>query len=230
MDKVTICTSWDGNGVYTADFVNRLHSSCLRNTTYDFDFVLFAGAGVEGKQSLLNKEIKIVQTGLNYWWQGMLFWMKRPPRVKTATKLFLDLDLVITGSLDVLLNWPSDYCYSRDWHGDNIPAGGETDANPGVTLIRNGEGSYVWEEYVRAGMPNWNHIIDKKRGSLPMAAQGIINEKKKEHPFDLFPANLCTSYKLKAKNGLPPESVTVHFHGRPKQNEVNDEWVKENWR
>ncbi|HPD57716.1 MAG TPA: hypothetical protein PKW17_10790 [Smithellaceae bacterium] len=49
MDKVTICTSWDAKGRYTADFVNRLYNSCRRNTTHDFDFVLFAGADVRAE-------------------------------------------------------------------------------------------------------------------------------------------------------------------------------------
>ena len=227
MDKVTICTSWDAKGRYTADFVNRLYNSCRRNTTHDFDFVLFAGADVRGKEDQLNKEIIVVQTDLEYWWPGMLFWMHRPPRVGTKTKLFFDLDVVIVGNIDKIIEWPSFHCYSTDWPPVMAPPGHEADANPGFTLLREGADSYVWDEYVRADMPNYNPAGE--RGALPMAAQGIINDSGKD--YDLFPYHLCPSYKLYVqKRGLPEGCVAVHFHGAPLQDDVNESWVKEHWR
>lgn len=230
MEKITICTSWDAKGRYTADFVNRLYNSCRRNTTHGFDFVLFAGANVRGKEDQINKEIIIVQTDLEYWWSGMLFWMHRPPRVATKTKLFFDLDVVIVGSLDTLINWPSNHCYSRDWQGDTMPKGQENEVNPGVSLIRDGADSYVWDEYVKAGMPDWNPKQKTKDiKSLRMAAQGIINDK--QRGYDLFPETVCSSYKYKVrKEGLSKDCITVHFHGTPLQDDVNDYWVKEHWR
>ena len=226
MDKVTICTSWDGKDYYSAEYVEKLYAACLRNTSYPFNFVLFAGADV--KAGSFGKGITVVHTELSYWWPGMLFWMKRPPRVKTKTKLFIDLDVVIVGNLDTIIEWESDHCYSTDWPPVMAPPGRERDANPGLSLIRDGADSYVWDEYVKAGTPNWNPF-EKGRGALPMAAQGILNDGAKD--YDLFPYHLCPSYKLYVKEyGLPKDCVAVHFHGRPKQDDFNDSWVKDNWR
>jgi hypothetical protein len=156
--------------------------------------------------------------------------MKHPPGVQTKTKLFIDLDVVIVSPLDTLINYQSEHCYSRDWQGNTIPKGREDDVNSGISLIRNGADSYVWDEYVKAGMPNWSPL-EKTPGHkiLRMAVQGIINSKKCS--YDLFPENICASYKYTVKNrGLPKDCVTVHFHGRPKQHEAKDEWIIEHWR
>jgi len=223
MDKVTICTSWAGN-IYSGDYVNRLYNACKRNTSHDFDFVLFAGAGVPLDH--LDKNIIIVQTELSYWWPGMLFWMPRPPRVATKTKIFIDLDVVIVGNLDIIIEWPSVHCYSTDWPPVMAPPGHERDANPGFSLLRNGNDSYVWDAYVNEDMPNYNPAGE--RGALPMAAQGIINDTGQD--YDLFPYQICPSYKLYVqKHGLPDGCVAVHFHGAPLQGEINESWVKENW-
>jgi hypothetical protein len=228
MDKVTICTSWDGKDYYPAEYVERLYRSVYRNTSVPFDFVLFAGPDVKDGQ--FGEDIFVVQTGKSYWWPGMFFWMKNPPGVQTRTKLYIEIDVVIVGSLDTLINWPSNHCYSRDWQGDTMPKGQENEVNPGVSLIRDGADSYVWDEYVKAGMPDWNPKQKTKDiKSLRMAAQGIINDK--QRGYDLFPETVCSSYKYKVrKEGLSKDCITVHFHGAPLQDDVNDYWVKEHWR
>ena len=49
---------------------------------------------------------------------------------------------------------------------------------------------------------------------------------------DLFPEEWCQSYKLHylRRGKLSDDCRIVAFHGRPKPHEVNDFWVKENWR
>jgi hypothetical protein len=49
MEKVTICTNWDGSGYYPIEYVNRLYRACLRNTDRAIDFVLYAGPEAKGK-------------------------------------------------------------------------------------------------------------------------------------------------------------------------------------
>ena len=73
MEKVTICTGWGGE-YYTADYVNRLYHSCVRNMSRPFDFVLLAGPDVSG--GTLDSNIKIIDTGL-------------PPRPRTGAAAVL---------------------------------------------------------------------------------------------------------------------------------------------
>lgn len=217
-----IYTGWGGE-FYTAEYVNRLFRACLRHMTRPFDFVLLAGPSV--RKEALDSKIKIIETGLPYWWAGMVFWSL------TGTRLFLDLDVVVVGSLDSLFDVDSECCCSRDWSTHSyIPSGHENDANPGVSLIRGDAGLWVWDEYQKAGKPIWNPQ-DRSIDHSPchMAAQGIINDHRGR--VDLFPQEVCASYKYTVKKiGVPPGCVTVHFHGRPKPHEVSDEWVKEYWR
>ena len=231
MDKVTIITSWDGSDYYAAEYVNRLYRACVWNISTPFDFVLYAGPAAEKRQDEIVQGIKIVPVGLPYWWAGMPAWQFPAPGVETNTRLFIDLDVVITGSLDLLLTWPSDFCCSRDWASHNAPPGHEHDANPGVTLLRGDAGAWVWDAYVKAGKPVHNpHDPSIDHSPCHMAAQGIINNRQ-GWAVDLFPQEVCTSYKLTVKrHGLPAGCRTVHFHGRPKQHEVDEPWIKESWR
>ena len=222
MEKGMIYTGWGGE-FYTAEYVNRLFRACLRHMTRPFDFVLLAGPSV--RKEALDSKIKIIETGLPYWWAGMVFWSL------TGTRLFLDLDVVVVGSLDSLFDVDSECCCSRDWSTHSyIPSGHENDANPGVSLIRGDAGLWVWDEYQKAGKPIWNPQ-DRSIDHSPchMAAQGIINDHRGR--VDLFPQEVCASYKYTVKKiGVPPGCVTVHFHGQPKPHEVADQFVKEHWR
>jgi hypothetical protein len=41
----------------------------------------------------------------------------------------------------------------------------------------------------------------------------------------------CLSYKAHVRGkALPDSARVVYFHGEPKQNDVGDAWVRDNWR
>lgn len=230
MGKVSIVTSWCGGKAYSVEYVNRLYRACLRNMSREFDFILYAGLEAEKSRGDLDAAIEFVPVELLYWWGGMRFWQDPAPGIKTDARLFLDLDVVVVGNLDVLFDTASAFCCSRDWTAQNAPDGHVNDANPGVTLLRGNAGAWVWDEYERAGMPQWDPM-DPEVDHSPchMAAQGIINSGKYGQ-VDLFPTDLCASYKYTVKkHGLPPGCVTVHFHGHPKPHEVDEGWVKSCW-
>lgn len=229
LQKVTIVSCWDGGDHYSYEYVNRLYRACKRNTSYPFDFVLYVGPLAEKNPGIfkIDPEVKFMQTGLPYWWCGMPFWKANPPGIETEVRLHLDLDIVIVGSLDGLLGYPSAHCCSLDFPEGKAPHGQEKDINPGVTLIRGDAGAWVWKEYLRHGMPTWNPFDRDADKPLPLAAQAIINE---VHGADAFPGRWCASYKFAVQGkGLPEDCRTVHFHGRPKQGDVEESFVKENW-
>jgi len=231
--KVTIGANWDGGDYYPLEYVNRLYRAVERHRTIPFDFVLFIGPEAEkpGKLNGLESAVKVVPVGLPSWWSTLPWFMKNPPGVETDTILFLDLDIVILSCLNPILRFPSDLAMMKDYPAALCPVGHETDGNNGVTLIRNGAGVRVWEEYEKAGKPVWDALdttIDK--GTLRLAAMTIVNDPKNGIKIDLFPENWICSYKLQVlKKGLPEGCRIVHFHGVPKPHEVNEKWVKDNW-
>jgi len=232
--KTTIVTAWDGLAYCTPDCVNRLFRSCSRNTSIPFDFLVYAGPHVEAGISL-DAGIKIIPVDLPYWWSSVAFWMKDPPGVETESRLFIDLDVVVVGSLDDLITYPSDFCCSRDYPDERTaPLGHYNDVNTGVSLLRGAAGAWVWDAYVAAGRPVWNPLPrDGARGPLPLSHQGVINEvQHRERVVDLFPESWCTSYKLYViGNGIPEDCRTVHFHGKPKPwDRPEIPFVEEHWR
>jgi len=220
-ERITIGACWDGRDYYPVDYIHRLYNSVLRNTTHPFDFVLNIGPLAEKRRNEIDPRIRIIQTGLPYWWSGMQFWALSPDGVETDTLLYLDLDVVILGSLDDIIEFPSDQAYMRDGVKTNVSA----------SLLRCGAGWRVFDEYVRAGMPQWDPLTPPSNRLLPLAAQSILDDPKYGRKYDFFPENWVCSYKLKVrKSGMPDDCRIVVFHGRPKPHECSEPWIKENWR
>lgn len=231
-ERITIGACWDGSPYYSPEYVNRLFRSCLRNTEHPFDFVLYAGPGVTASRAAcLDPNVRIHQTGLPFWWCGMPFWQKSPPGIETQTLLYIDLDVVIVGSLDDLIEFPSDHAYMKDYPAWCCPAGLENDGNASVSLIRNGAGAAVWDGYVAAGKPTWSPLDPPPGRRLPLAVQTVLNDPAGPVPHDVFPEEWVASYRLEVlPHGLPEDCRAVSFHGKPKPHEVDWTWVKEAWR
>lgn len=227
---ITICACWDGSKYYSVDYINILYDSIKRNTSKKFDFVLYVGplAKLNFQTPKINSAIKIIQTDLPYWWCGMPAWSRNPPGTETNSILYMDLDQVIIGNLDEIIDYPSDYCMMRDNPSFATPKGLEKNGNATITLIRNGAGHVVWEKYIEGGMPQWNPLNPPIGRKFPLAAQGISNEFLK---CDLFPDNLIISYKkYYLKKGIPEGCKSISFHGKPKPHEcLRETFVKENW-
>lgn len=230
MDKrITIVACWDGGDYYPPEYVNRLYAACRRNATIPFDFVLYAGPLAERPERInaINPAIRVVYTGLPSWWCGMPVWQKNPPGVDTDTVLYLDIDQVIVGSLDDLIRYKSNLAGMKDYPAAACPPGCEKDVCISTMLIRDGAGSVVWDEYVKAGSPTWD-ATSANKGPLPMAAQGLVNEYCRP---DAFPENWIISYKGSyLKHGMPDDCRIVAFHGQPKQARcTHEKFVREHW-
>ncbi len=233
MDRITIGTLWDGRTErFPLEYVNRLYWACERHCKRPFDFVLMAGPLVyeRGLEKALQRQIRAVPSGLPYWWGGIRFWMKDPPGVGTEMILHLDLDVVIVGDLEPLFEFAPN-TYMKDWPRATCPAGCERDINVSVSWIRRGGSARAWEIYEAAGMPQWDPMGKAASKPIRYAVQGIINEQTHGFEHNQFPEELVSSYKLHARDhGIPPGCRVVVFHGRPKQHEVDEPWVREHWR
>lgn len=228
---ITVCTCWDGRAFYPPEYVNILLSMVKRNLHIPFEFVLLAGPEVENRASELNPEISIVPTGLPYWWGKLWMYKADTPGINTDRILYLDLDIVITGDLGDIVDIQSDFTGFKDYPADSCPPGHKNDLNTSVVLLKRGARPEVWNEYVAAGMPQWEPF-SKNRGRLSLAEMSIINSRENPVKHDLIPEKWVKSYKLHKmkERGLPPDCRIAVFHGRPKPHEVSDSWVKENWR
>lgn len=239
--EITICTCWDGRDYYPKEYINILYRMVERHTTVPHDWVIYVGPEAEGKTGGIDPGIRIVPTQMTSWWLVTKFWEPNPVGIETPSLLYLDLDIVILGSLDDLILFPSDHACSREYPRVHVPVGAELqamgaknmNANIGISLIRSNGGARVWEEYIKEGAPQWDPLVTHSRGNLPLAGQTIINNPKYGVKTDLFSDQWVCSYKYEVlKRGIPEDCRIVHFHGRPKPHEVMEKhsWIKENWR
>lgn len=215
---ITICCLKKGDR-YRPYYVNILASMVARNvraTPYDFVCFTEDPAGI-------NPGIRTASLPYDApkWWGKMGLYMKEIPGIKTRRLLFLDLDIVITGPLDKLMNYDSRFAMARDWPVGAWPDGDCQNMNgqSSVVLLEVGAALQIWERYCRQGRP-----ITARFGD-----QEWIN---KEFPglMDLLPERLAKSYKLHALAGdTPPACSVVMFHGTPKPPDCGG-WVKEYWR
>jgi hypothetical protein len=214
---------------YAGEYVNRLYRGVKRNLTVPHEFICIAG-----DRDGIDPEINCVEPmyGLKTWWPGMVMYQSDPPYVSTRNVLTLGLDCVIVGSLDDLVNFPSDFAVNKDYPSFSCPPGHEADGNCEVQLIRNGKASLIWDAYVALGMPNWDMQDYTVPRPMRMQAMEVINGPNAKIRADLFPEHWVISYKIWVRTrGIPEGCKIVSFHGQPKMAQVVDSeaWVKEHW-
>ncbi len=147
------------------------------------------------------------------------------PKIKKGEKcLFLDLDVVITGSLDNLIagklnerkNKEDDVQVNKDlW----IAKDWRDPYNSSVIYWVHGQQSRIFGSF------NASHI-ERLRGDQNLIAELIPNAK-------LFKETDILSYKfsgVKDKDEKPEGSKVVLFHGKPKMIDLPDvQWIQEAW-
>lgn len=223
---ITICCLKWGS-LYKPEQYNILYSMVARNLSIPFSFVCLTD-DAQG----LRPEIQCypIPHDLPYWWGKVALYKESIPGVSTEKVLFLDTDVVILGSLDEIVNYPSDFAMARDFPQANCPACYEKDVNGSVILLKVGARQEVWNKYVELGMPQMP-LSAAGKGCFTLGGQGIINRYR--IPVDQFPDSWVRSYKDNnmAVNGPGKDCVIAFFHGQPKPWDVlHHDWVRNNWR
>lgn len=215
-DLTVICVKWGRK--YGADYVRRLHSMVGRHLR-SCEFVCVTDDPVETVQCVP------LACGYPGWWQKIGLFR---PGLFPGDNLYLDLDVVITGSLEPLAAlldidrstlWArDDFSYSLVNPRKGIGAetqrllGGPGCINSSVMLWHGDACRSVWDDFTP-------EVMDVLHGDQNWISQRLWPD------INLIPADLVGSYKY---HGFP-HTVTV-FHGEPKPHQVSDSWVREHWR
>jgi hypothetical protein len=116
MTRTVICMKWGTR--YGAEFANRLHSMVRRHTTGPLRFVCFTDdrAGLDpGIEAQPLPPIDLPERVAWSPWRKLSLW-QHPLSDLEGEALFLDLDIVVTGSLDDLFTFaPGAYCVIHNW-------------------------------------------------------------------------------------------------------------------
>lgn len=217
MLKNVVCMKWGTR--YPAPFVNRLYKAVRRNVTGDLRFVCFTD-DVEGLLPEVEAQplppITIPEPLKWTPWRKLSLWQPGLGGLE-GDVLFLDVDLVVTGSMDPFWDYhPGEMCVAENWTQK-----GQGIGNTSVYRWRMGTHTEIYEAYQRDNCSvHDEHRVEQHYVSA-MVDKMIY-----------WPPEWCLSFKHSIlpkfpmnwfqTPQLPSETKIVAFTGRPDQDQARD--------
>lgn len=191
--------------IFTPEWVDKLYRGVRRNLTQPFEFVCFVD-----KDYIFEERISVRKLELPY--RNMLSLLES---FKLKGKvLFMGLDTVITGNIDHIANFDTQFAMTRDPNNPKIGCSG-------VMLFEN---PGVWEK-VKEDHENIGRNFQMCRCPSDMKYLTTI-------PHDYLDDMGIYSYKVHIKKNreLLDDARIIYFHGREKPHEIKERFVDEHWR
>lgn len=244
MLQTIICAKWGTR--YPASYVNCLWSMIQRNTSRETVLVCYTDDpnGIDAAvKTYPMPELKLPQKVANKPWRKVGLWRSDLEGV-SGNVLFMDLDVVITGSLDEFFDFEPDttFCVINNWTQPGLEIG-----NTSVYRFKVGAHPYLFENLAASG----DDVIAEHPNS-----QTYISRTIREKTF--WPEDWCVSFKHNLMprwplnffrtTPLPPETKVVCFTGKPDPDDARDgkwpapwykkiykhvrptPWIAEHWR
>lgn len=225
--QTIVCMKWGTR--YGPEFVNRMWRAVQRNTVRPTRLVCLTDdpLGVDAAvQCKTIPDIDLPPNLINTPWRKLTLWAY-PLHDLTDDVLFLDLDLVITGSLDAMFDFePGRYCVIENW-----TQMGQGIGNTSAFRFPVGKFSHIYNDF----QDNPDAVLGKYRIEQVYISREIVDQV-------FWPRDWCVSFKhsllprwpmnfFKAP-ALPNATKVVAFTGKPDQDEaLRGEWpVKAPWK
>ena len=214
-----LCMKW--GTLYGPEYANRLYAMVARNITRPFRFVCFTDDETGLRREIVVRPLPHIDIDPPYEktpWKKLALYEADLGDV-TGTALFLDLDLVIVGSLDRFFEFPGAYCVIRNWTRPKDIVG-----NTSVFRFEIGAHTDLLERFHSRSTQHW---VDKDRIEQTFLSR-ILHE---QGQLTFWPDGWCASFKVHALPGgwkfprlllnwvkrsqVPDEASIVVFHGHP---------------
>lgn len=229
-DEVTVvCVYWGTK--FSLDYVYNLKAMVARNTSVPHKFVCYSD------RKLPDIETRILKPGWEGWWNKLQLF---DPINKVSDRyVYFDLDTIITGNIDWLLN-------ARHWFMGIEDVGAVNVHQPhlknvlqtGVMAWEFNVMDHIWPTFVLGQ----EVILNKFRGDGEYLSS-VINPYARVLLQHKYP-NKLKSYKYDVYPGPPKDDVSiVCFHGRPSIEQAIEHtvatplrtyepqlWIKDYWR
>ena len=126
---------------YGADYVNRLSSMVQRWSTIEPDFVCFTEDG-----NGLNSNVRVISLpeknslghAVHGWWNKLALFQRKFEEIGSHM-LYFDLDVVITGIIDPLLFYDSDFAIASNFYAPSFSSS--------IMRIKNGVRPDIWTDF-----------------------------------------------------------------------------------
>ena len=224
--QTVICIKW--GTAYGPEYANTLYSMVKRNTARPLRFVCFtddASALVPEIEALPLPPVALPPSHQWHAWRKISLWAHELAGL-SGDVLFLDLDVVVTGSIDVFFDFKPEetYCVIENW-----TQMGEGIGNTSVFRLKVGAHAEVFDAL--AADPEGT--VGRFRNSQTFVSRSISR-------MTYWPAEWCVSFKhtllprwplnFVATAPLPPETRVVCFTGYPNPDHVRDgRWPTRTW-
>lgn len=196
------CIEWGNYLGRGAEYVEKLARGVARHLKQPHRFVVLRPREDQLPPALavISDEARTAGT-----WQKLSLF--RPGQF-AGRVLYLDLDSVIVGPLDELVEHKG-AVHLADWGWDrNVHAGG----------------TLVWDAEIEAPC-----IWDAFHAKVPLRFDNDQEWMTTLGVWDRLPPHLIRSYRYHCKQGVPQGASVIAFHGKPKPHELGG-WVADEWR
>ncbi|MEM1039689.1 MAG: hypothetical protein AAGI12_09500 [Pseudomonadota bacterium] len=217
--QTVVCMKWGTR--YPSDYVNRLWSMISRNTKRETRLICFTDDSAGVSPQVICRplpEINIPARVASTPWRKLSLWqmgLSDGQQDFSGDLLFLDLDMVITGSLDDLFEYePGRYCVIHNWTQPSLQVG-----NTSLFRFRVGRHCHIFDRF--------NNDPESVLAQYRIEQQYISGEVADQV---FWPAEWCVSFKHNLLPRWPlnffrvpplPEEVrTVAFTGKPDPDEA----------
>jgi hypothetical protein len=242
--QTVMCMKW--GTAYGAEYANILYSMVSRHTRHPLRFVCFTDNSSGLRREIEALPLPPIELPPRFaWtpWRKLSLWQK-PLADLSGNVLFLDLDVVVTGSIDSFFEFRPDasFCVAENWTQPGSGIG-----NTSVFRLKVAQHSEVFETF---------------RAEPSRVLSGYSNEQiflsRNVPDMAFWPADWCLSFKhdllprwplnFFKRAALPGSARIVCFMGHPKPHEARDgtwpaawpkrvykhvrptPWVGEHWR
>lgn len=218
MKKISIiCMKW--GTVYGPEYVNILHAMVKRHLSLDHDFICFTDDRTGINKNIECRDLPNISLGSAPSFAG---WRKistlSPELGIEGTILFLDLDLVITGSIDCLFDYkPGSFCIIENWSQMNQMTG-----NSSVYRYEAGTHNDIFEHF--------NNNCEDVYANYKSSQLYMTRKVAENHKVEFWPDEWVRSFKRHSipnrfmryfvKPKLPKNCKVLVFHGPPKPSEA----------
>jgi len=220
---------------YSADYVNKLYYGCKINSNKDLKFFCITEDPKDLDKNII--VLPLPKTNLQGWWYKPYVFSNELPLKNII--LYIDLDVVITGSIDKLFDFaPGYFSICRDFNRIINP--NYTKFNSSVMKFEHGMLDHLWKKFKQS-----SHLIMRKyhgdQDFIFAEQQGIAEyfpdqwikswkwEIRKSRKFEM---NGRRGYRKLAtiENVRPPADCCIAvFHGDPNPHLCDDPYIKETW-
>lgn len=210
-DKYIFCMKW--GTLYSAEYVNRLHSMVKRNLTYDFKMVCFTddeSGIIDEVQCFPIPEIDLPGNLPERMWKKLTTFKADLYGLK-GTALFLDLDIVILDNMDCFFDIEGDFRIIKDYDMKFWRITG----NSSVYRFAIGEHGYVFDYFLK----NFESIRKQHRNEQEYLTWAIHEKGLLQY----WPKEWCPSFKYDCaskipfafwkKPSIPKDAKIIIFHG-----------------